>query len=96
MIRHIALIKYPDPDRPGLREEAAELLEPFSSGIPGIRDFHWGFDVSGRSRGYHLGLVMAFEDEETLRAYTPHPLHQAFVQWNQSQGGEVLAFDFPY
>jgi len=96
MIRHIALIKFPDPDRPGLREEAAELLRPFAAGIPGLRDFHSGWDVSGRARGYHLGLVMAFDDEEGLKAYTPHPLHRAFQEWLGRQGGDVLAFDFPY
>lgn len=96
MIRHIALIKYPDPDRAGFKEEVEALLRPFAAGIPGLRDFHWGWDVSGRSRGYTLGLVMAFDDSEQLKAYTPHPVHQAFVQWNARQGGEVLAFDFPF
>ncbi len=96
MIQHVALIKYPEPKRPGFKEEAEELLHPFATGIAGIRDFHWGWDISGRSRGYHLGLVMAFETPAELAAYTPHPVHQAFSQWTARQGGEVLAFDFPF
>lgn len=96
MIRHIALLRFPHADRPGLRDEAERYLKEFPAGIPSLRDFHWGWDTSGRSQGYQLGLVMAFDDAEQLAAYTPHPVHQAFVQWERQQGAEVLAFDFPY
>ena len=71
------------------------VLGRWKASISGIVSYHWGFDVSGRSRGYQWGLVMEFENQEALAAYQPHPLHQEFAQWAARQGGEVLAFDFP-
>ncbi|MCY0879667.1 MAG: Dabb family protein [Firmicutes bacterium] len=94
-LQHIVLIKFP---RELSRDERAwidQLISRWPAEIGGITRLHWGQDVSGRSRGYQLALVMEFASEEAARRYHPHPLHQEFAQWVGQQGGEVLAFDFP-
>lgn len=93
--QHIVLIKFP---RHLTAEETAwidGLLTGWPKEIGGIHWHRWGFDTSGRSRGYQWALVMEFASDEALAHYTPHPRHQEFAQWVAQQGAEVLAFDFP-
>lgn len=52
-------------------------------------------DVSGRAGPHQDMLVMEFARAEKAAAYQPHPLHQDFVRFVKSLGGEVMAFDFP-
>ncbi|MCY0885221.1 MAG: Dabb family protein [Firmicutes bacterium] len=94
-MQHVVLIRL--PERPGEADQAelARLVDALPASIPGIRRLHWGWDVSGRSRGYQLGLVMEFESAEALAAYLPHPVHQRVVAWLNAHQGEILAFDFP-
>jgi hypothetical protein len=93
--QHLALIKFP-------RELAAEdldfihrVVESWSGEIPGLQSAVWGTDVSGRSQGYQVALVLRFASADAAHGYQPHPRHQELVRWIQSQAGEVLAFDFP-
>lgn len=94
-MQHVVLIRLPEiPDAPG-KAELARLIDALPGAIPGIRSLHWGWDVSGRSRGYQLGLVVEFNSPEALAAYLPHPVHQRVVSWLSAHQGEILAFDFP-
>jgi len=93
--QHVVLIQFP---RPLTTEELAwidGLMAEWPHSIGGMQSIRWGLDVSGRSRGYQFGLVIAFDSEEAARRYQPHPRHQEFARWVTQQGGEVLAFDFP-
>lgn len=94
-LQHVVLVKFPRSLTEAEVEFIDDLLGRWKSVIPGIESYHWGLDVSGRSRGYQWGLVMEFENAAVAAAYQPHPLHQEFAQWVAKEGGEVLAFDFP-
>ena len=93
-MQHVVLAKFPRNLTEAEVSWIGQLLARWPAEIGGIESQHWGFDVSGRSRGYQWGLVMEFASEEAEAHYHPHPLHQDFAQWVAKQGGEVLAFDF--
>lgn len=94
-MQHVVLIKFPRELAKGDVEWMDQLLASWPQAIDGIVSHRWGFDVSGRSRGYQWGLVMEFRSEEAEAQYHPHPKHQEFAKWVTRQGGEVLALDFP-
>ncbi|WP_334220763.1 Dabb family protein [Paenibacillus sp. JJ-100] len=48
-----------------------------------------------RIQGYTLGLRVTFEDQEALRAYGPHPAHQAFVSSLDGWIDNVIVSDYP-
>jgi hypothetical protein len=81
-VKHIVLAQV-DP-----AAGASEVKEVFSSlaalkdQIAGILDFAGGPNVGteGLDRGYTHGFVMTFADEASLKAYLPHPAHQAAAQ----------------
>lgn len=94
-LQHVVLIKFPRELTEGEISWIDSLLARWPKEIDGIHWYRWGFDISGRSRGYQWGLVMEFESAQDLARYTPHPRHQEFANWVAEEGGEVLAFDFP-
>lgn len=54
---------------------AAEEL----AGIPGVKDFRIRRQVSPKN-SHTFGLSIHFDSDEDFRAYSNHPLHDAFVQ----------------
>ena len=54
---------------------AAEEL----AAIPGVKDFQIRRQVSPKN-SHAFGISMHFDSDEDFRAYSNHPLHDAFVQ----------------
>jgi hypothetical protein len=92
---HVVLIKFPEEITPAERAWMDGLIGSWPEAIGGMESLRWGWDVSGRSRGYQFGIVIAFVSEEAAQHYHPHPRHQEFAKWVAGKGAEVLAFDFP-
>jgi hypothetical protein len=78
MVRHILLLK----PRSGTSVEAIEAcrvgLVRLVGRIPGLLDCHWGENLASpeRREGLTYGFTMDFQDQESLRKYLPHPVHQ--------------------
>ena len=49
------------------------------AGIPGVNDFQIRRQVSPKN-SHAFGISMYFDSDEDFRAYSNHPLHDAFVQ----------------
>ena len=49
------------------------------AGIPGVKDFQIRQQVSPKN-SHAFGISMHFDSDEDFRAYSNHPLHDAFVQ----------------
>jgi Stress responsive A/B Barrel Domain len=94
-LQHIVLFSYPD-ELPA--EDAAEMREQilgWRSVIPNIRAMRFGRDITGaRTNGYQYLLYMEFDNEDDLRAYQQHPVHQRFLRWVLEHRCTPLAFDF--
>ena len=69
-------LKHPagSPAEAGFLSAAEEL-----AGIPGVKDFRIRRQVSPKN-SHTFGLSMHFDSDEDFRAYSNHPLHDAFVQ----------------
>jgi len=94
-IQHIVLFKFPEPLPEDEEREMFDMVRQFPEKIGGFVQLRIGADTSGRSRGYQYGMYSVFENIDRLRAYTPHPFHQAFSDWVFSRDVEILAFDYP-
>jgi hypothetical protein len=94
-LQHIVLFSYPEELS---TEDAAEMrrqIEAWPGVIPGITALRFGRDLTGeRTRGYQYLLYTEFDDEDTLRAYQGHPVHQQFLRWVLDHDCTPLAFDF--
>jgi hypothetical protein len=94
-LQHIVLFSFPTDLSV---EDAAEMhgqIEAWPGTIPGIRALRFGTDITGaRTRGYQFLLYTEFDDEDTLRAYQGHPVHQRFLSWVLDHSCTPLAFDY--
>lgn len=61
--------------------EGEELQRAFGDlgHVPGVENFTFGPDFSGRSKGYDWAAVMHFRDREALQGYLDHPDHLRVV-----------------
>lgn len=94
-LQHIVLFKYPEDLA---AEDAAEMrrqIEAWPGVIPGITALRFGEDITGeRTGGHQYLLYMEFDDEDALRTYQVHPVHQRFVRWLLDHSGTPLVFDY--
>jgi hypothetical protein len=81
-VKHVVLARV-DPAAPKTAvAEVFAALAALKGQIAGILDFSGGPNLSpeGLDRGYTHGFVMTFADEASLKAYLPHPAHEAAAQ----------------
>jgi hypothetical protein len=94
-LQHIVLFSFPDALEPADAAEMRAQITAWPGVIPGIRALRFGEDITGeRTRGYQYLLYTEFDDEDTLRAYQGHPVHQRFLQWVLDRSCTPLAFDY--
>ncbi|REE67679.1 stress responsive alpha/beta barrel protein [Paenibacillus taihuensis] len=98
MFEHLVIFKFNDRITSDKEQELLAQLLAFKGAIPGIVDISAGINVTEETdniHGYSLGLRVTFENKEALRAYGPHPLHQAFVQQLGGLLENVVVVDYP-
>jgi hypothetical protein len=94
MLTHIVIWKYrPDVDETA-RQEHINRLRSLDKLLPGIISLKVGKDILKLARSYDTGLVILFEDQEALDAYTIHPDHQAVVEFGKTISETVASVDF--
>lgn len=98
MFEHLVVFKFNDKVTPAKQQEFVTQLLALQDEIPGIIDLTAGINVTEETdhiQGFTLGLRVTFEDQEALRAYGPHPAHQAFVASLNGWVENVIVTDFP-
>ena len=94
-LQHIVLFSYPEDLSDADAAEMRGQIEAWPSEIPGIKALRFGTDITGeRTGGHQYLLYMEFDDEDTLRAYQGHPVHQRFLRWVLDHSCTPLAFDY--
>ncbi|WP_434750702.1 Dabb family protein [Paenibacillus amylolyticus] len=97
MFEHLVIFKFNDKITPAKQQEFVAQLLTLQDQIPGIVDLTAGVNVTeetDRIQGFTLGLRVTFEDQEALRAYGPHPAHQAFVSSLDGWIENVIVTDY--
>jgi len=94
MIEHLVWFKLRESATPEEQTAMLQALRALPGQIQGIQHLACGYDFSGRSNGYQIGLVVRFTNREALDLYQPHPLHQAFVEKFKPLWEDVKALDF--
>ncbi|GGF96003.1 Dabb family protein [Paenibacillus abyssi] len=98
MFEHLVTFKFNNKITPQKQQELLHLLLSFKGHIPGIVDLTAGINVTEETdnqQGYTLGLRVTFENQEALRQYGPHPVHQQFVQSLDGIIDNVIVVDYP-
>ena len=65
----------------GQKQRVITEIRKLQGQIPGLVETSVGTNISPRGLGYELGGVMKFEDQASLDAYGPHPVHQELLSW---------------
>jgi hypothetical protein len=93
MITHAVLLQ----PKSGITDDtiAAALrhVQNLQQKIPGIVSVQAGKNLSNYNQGYTYGFVMQFVDAEHLKAYAPHPVHQAVSEELQQISQSIIDFD---
>lgn len=98
MYEHLVSFKLNDKITTVKQQELVVQLLALQEQIPGIVDLTAGINVTEETdhiQGFTLGLRVTFEDQEALRAYGPHPAHQAFVTSLNEWVENVIVVDYP-
>ena len=94
-LQHVVLFSFPQDLSPADAADMRGQVEAWPDTIPGIRALRFGTDLTGeRTRGHQYLLYTEFDDEDTLRAYQGHPVHQRFLKWIVDHDCTPLAFDY--
>lgn len=79
MIQHVVLLKW----RRELEADELQMLSQqfaaLAEHIDEIRDYRFGADLGIYRGNADYALIAMFDNEEDLRSYVTHPLHQAFL-----------------
>ncbi|WP_091011928.1 MULTISPECIES: Dabb family protein [Paenibacillus] len=97
MFEHLVVFKFNDKTTLAKQQELVDQLLALQEQIPGIVGLTAGINVTeetDRIQGYTIGLRVTFEDQEALRAYGPHPAHQAFVASLDGWVEDVIVVDY--
>ncbi|SDX79848.1 Dabb family protein [Paenibacillus sp. CF384] len=97
MFEHIVIFKMNATVTPEKEQELVNSLLAFKGAIPGIVELTAGRNITeetGNIHGYSLGLRVTFENQDALRAYGPHPVHQAFVKSLDGLLESVVVVDY--
>lgn len=97
MIDHLVVFKFNDKTTLAKQQEWVEQLLALQEQILGIVALTAGINVTeetDRIQGYKIGLRVTFEDQDVLRAYGPHPAHQAFVASLDGWVEDVIVVDY--
>jgi hypothetical protein len=98
MFEHLVVFKLRSDVTTAKLQELTDQLLAFRGRIPGIVDVSAGINMTeevDNIHGYTLGLRVTFEDQEALRAYGPHPVHQEFVKALDGILVNVVVVDYP-
>jgi hypothetical protein len=98
MVEHLVLFQFNELITPEKEEELVQKLLSFKGRIPGLVEITAGLNVTeeiDKEQGYRLGLRATFENQEALRAYATHPVHEEFHQLLKDVVKNVIVADYP-
>lgn len=95
-LRHVVLFKWKDEASAADVKAIEDAIADFPPTMPMITGLEWGKDVSVEelADGFTHCYLISFEDADGLKAYLPHPTHQAGVKKLKPAMEKLLVFDY--
>jgi len=95
-IRHVVMMRFKDGTNPDTIAQLIDAYRALPQQIETMQRFEWGPEggVSTHTEGFTHCFVSTFEKLDHVRAYRPHPAHQAFVARLDPHLEKILVFDF--
>jgi heme-degrading monooxygenase HmoA len=94
-LQHIVLFSFPAELSAEDAEDMRNQVFAWPERIGGFTAIRFGRDITEtRNRGYQYLLYTEFDDENALRDYQQHPVHQHFLSWVLQRSCTPLAFDY--
>jgi hypothetical protein len=98
MIRHIVMFKLKEFGDESERNDACleviKHLDALPEKIDLIRRYKAGIDIRRLTCSFDVVLEMDFDSMADLDAYTVHPAHQDFIEFNKDYSAEKACIDF--
>ena len=94
MLTHIVCWKYKPEITAETKKEHIAKLNDLPNHIPNIVSLKAGADILHLERSFDTGLVAVFEDQESLEAYSIHPVHQEIIVFTREIVQKAVSVDF--
>jgi hypothetical protein len=99
MFEHLVVFKLKPSVTVEQQQSLVDKLLSFKGQIDGLIEVTAGINITeemDNRHGFNLGLRVTFQDAQALRAYGPHPVHQAFVRMLDGILEQVVVVDYPH
>lgn len=96
MVEHIVLFKLKPEVTDSQKEAFLAALKGLKGRTPGMIDLSAGETFTDRHNGYTIGLVVRFENRESLEIYGPHPEHVPVTEMAKELCESVMAVDYEF
>ena len=95
-LRHVVLFKFKDDAPPADVKAIEDAIVGFPPTMPMIEALEWGKDCSVEklADGFTHCFLVTFDDADGLKAYLPHPTHQAAVAKLKPAMEKLLVIDY--
>ena len=74
--------------------EVLKQLDKLPVAIDVIRRYQAGIDVRKLNWSYDIVLEMDFDNMDDIEAYTVHPAHQKFIEFNKDYSVSKVGIDY--
>jgi hypothetical protein len=97
MVEHLVLFKLKETTTDPQKEQIVRTLQELAS-MEGIVEMSVGLNHSreGKSKGFEVGMRIAFENLEALNAYLPHEKHRSTVDKVREHFADVMVLDYTW
>jgi hypothetical protein len=98
VFEHIVIFRFKESLSTEKQKDLVTTLMAFKQQISGIISLSAGLNETEELQNIHnytLGLRITFQNQEALKSYLPHPVHQAFVHKLDGLLENVVVMDYP-
>jgi hypothetical protein len=86
MIQRTVLLKFAETATRDQLQEVATRFKALKNAVEGIDDIQAGLNIAEKSKEYQVVLMVRFENQAALDAYTVHEDHQAIISFIREVG----------
>ncbi|MEW9699535.1 Dabb family protein [Paenibacillus sp. SI8] len=86
MIQRTVLLKFAETTTQEQLQEVVKRFKALKDAIAGIAEIQAGLNIAEKSKEYQVVLMVRFENQDALDAYTVNEDHQAIVSYIHEVG----------